>query len=266
MLESITSWPYPKTDLYNWIGVLDKLDALLEAFVTKLEYSTKFNPAKISNPSKALVLAILKFSRLLIEHGSNRSVYSSYDNLNLLLQCSDTDIVEQTLKLLLKLAQRISLNRSMKSEFVGAISKSKVKILASNWDTKKDFGLDLVDLGSPEKNFADEVSAFKFQFYRSSVHAKNHGSTEASSSSAPPATPVKGSTEEGLVNIKMANLMEIGKTPRDIFNELMLKFNVPHENHFNLFHRIRISLALHSASSRRQLLSIKLLSIAILCK
>jgi hypothetical protein len=152
----------------------------------------------------------------------------------------------------------------MKSEFASVVSKSRMSTLAGNWDVK-DLGLELVDLGSPQKIIGEEISSFRFQFYRSSMQAQT---ALESSSKDVPSTPVRGgsTSDEGLVNIKVANLLDVGKTPKDIFHELVQKYNVPPETQFQLYHKIRVFLSLHSAPSRRQLLSIKLLAISVLCK
>ena len=63
VLDLDATWPYDKADLLHWAKVLDILDAVL---------------AKDDSPED-LLIAVLKFSRLLLENCSNRHVYNSYE-------------------------------------------------------------------------------------------------------------------------------------------------------------------------------------------
>ncbi len=63
IVEVDGAWPYEKADLLHWAKVLDIMDAVL---------------AK-EDSQHALVVAVLKFTRLLLENSSNRHVYNSYE-------------------------------------------------------------------------------------------------------------------------------------------------------------------------------------------
>ena len=63
VLDLDASWPYEKADLLHWAKILDVLDAAL---------------ANTDSPDDLLV-AVLKFTRLLLENSSNRHVYNSYE-------------------------------------------------------------------------------------------------------------------------------------------------------------------------------------------
>jgi hypothetical protein len=63
VLDKDAAWPYEKADLLHWVKLLDILDAVL---------------AKEDSSDEHLV-AVLKFTRLLLENSSNRHVYNSYE-------------------------------------------------------------------------------------------------------------------------------------------------------------------------------------------
>ena len=83
VLASVTCWPYPKSDLYHWIPLLNRMDAALEEFVAK--YKLAAGGVSVgaddnwSPDDKAELLAILKLSTFLWENCTNRSLYASYE-------------------------------------------------------------------------------------------------------------------------------------------------------------------------------------------
>ena len=136
-------WPFPRGDLYNWIPLLDHFDSILENFTT--EYGLKHGPQtkpfgriilrrgisadKDGAPSsegddetldrrnytqdgdRQLVIAILDFTRLLLERCGNRSLYSSSDRLGEILNTTDLSLLSTTLRLAVRLAQRYHASR-----------------------------------------------------------------------------------------------------------------------------------------------------------
>ena len=131
-------WPFPRGDLYHWIGILDHFDGVLASVIEK--YSLKAGPqttpfgrdflvdsyakaggeaadvgridAKLTalgygpEGDRELVESILVFSRLLMEKCGNRSLYSSSDRLGELLNTTSLSLLQATLRLSLTLAQR----------------------------------------------------------------------------------------------------------------------------------------------------------------
>lgn len=55
---------------------------------------------------RQLLIAVLNFSKMLLEHCGNRSIYASSDHLNNLLNTTSNDVVHATLEVGLELAQR----------------------------------------------------------------------------------------------------------------------------------------------------------------
>ena len=131
------TWPFPRGDLYHWIGVLNRFDDILGSIIEKYELSsgpqtTPFGRSVLldsfTNEADAptaeqvdarldalgyspdgdreLIEAILDFSRLLQEKCGNRSLYSSSERLNDLLNTTSLSLLHTTLRLALTLAQR----------------------------------------------------------------------------------------------------------------------------------------------------------------
>ncbi|CAK4034680.1 related to HECT [Lecanosticta acicola] len=137
------NWPLPRGDLYHWIPVLDRFDRILELF--NKEYALNEGPqtqaferrlllkgdAEDSMPypsgggsvevldaagyssegDRELVEAVLHFSRILLEHCGNRSLYSSSTHINDLLNTTSLSLLRRSLKLSLRLAQRYQVAR-----------------------------------------------------------------------------------------------------------------------------------------------------------
>ena len=136
-------WPFPRGDLYNWIPLLNHFDTILEKFT--LEYGLQDGPqtkpfdriilrggvsTNVEDPTVAeskeeildtlgyskdgdreLVHAILDFTRLLLEHCGNRSLYSSSDRLGAILNTTNLPLISLTLRLAVRLAQRYHASR-----------------------------------------------------------------------------------------------------------------------------------------------------------
>lgn len=136
-------WPFPRGDLYHWIPLLDRFDHILELFSG--EYGLKDSPqiqpferrllqkgdAEEGMPYPAtgapsqeldvlgfseegdreLVESVVHFTRILLEHCGNRSLYASSSHINDLLNTTSMSLLRLCLKLALRLAQRYQVAR-----------------------------------------------------------------------------------------------------------------------------------------------------------
>ena len=136
-------WPFPKGDLYHWIPLFNRFDAILDQFIT--EYGLHDGPQVrpfgtavllkgVAEESKAasvtptteseldamgfgpdgdrqMVELILEFSRRLLESCGNRSLYSSSERLGDLLNTTSLSLLTTTLQLAVRLAQRYHASR-----------------------------------------------------------------------------------------------------------------------------------------------------------
>lgn len=133
----VSQWPMPRGDLYHWIPLLNRFDNILDTFnkhyqLTEGPQTRPFAcdlllgspridsygnlpwaPEQLvqqgfvgGDGDAQLIKAILNFTKRLLAHCGNRSIYSSSSHLNDLLQSTDLSIVQATLEVGLQLAQR----------------------------------------------------------------------------------------------------------------------------------------------------------------
>ncbi len=131
-------WPFPRGDMYHWIPLLNRFDNILECFVETYELQreaqtrdfqreillqTTAHPIDFRDTHKwdaaelealgysedgdcQLVLAVLKFTRNLLQHCGNRSIYASSAHLSCLLNSSSLQILKAALHVGHELALR----------------------------------------------------------------------------------------------------------------------------------------------------------------
>ncbi|KAL2169321.1 hypothetical protein VTG60DRAFT_6255 [Thermothelomyces hinnuleus] len=135
--EFPTRWPFPRGDLYHWIPLLNRFDSILEAFCATyklqdgfqmrdfgcdlllnqgapVEYADEqpFSKERLvqlgykEDGDRQLIVSILTFTRVLLQHCGNRSIYASSPHLNDLLNSTDLSVIYHTLEVGLELAQR----------------------------------------------------------------------------------------------------------------------------------------------------------------
>lgn len=106
-LNQIDTWTFGKSELYHWIDILDIFDGILEEATKQigndwfLACDERFPPNKYQ-----LLLAVLNFTTLLIEHSFSRHLYNSVEHLTQLLSSSNMDIVLGVLNLLYMFSKR----------------------------------------------------------------------------------------------------------------------------------------------------------------
>ncbi|KYK61208.1 TOM1 protein [Drechmeria coniospora] len=130
-------WPFGRGDLYHWIPLLNRFDSILHHFcrtyglhegpqprefasdlLLNQAKDTAFSSEKQWDPKeledlgfppdgdRLLVEAILRFTRMLLEHCGNRSIYASSAHLNDLLNSTSLSVIIATLEVGSELAQR----------------------------------------------------------------------------------------------------------------------------------------------------------------
>ncbi|KAK7429230.1 E3 ubiquitin-protein ligase tom1 [Neonectria magnoliae] len=130
-------WPFGRGDLYHWIPLLNRFDGLLEHFCATYKLnegpqSRDFGCDVLLNQTKKgafsnerqwsmkeledhgfpadgdrqLIELVLRFTRMLLEHCGNRSIYASSAHLNDLLHTTSLTVLIATLEVGSELAQR----------------------------------------------------------------------------------------------------------------------------------------------------------------
>ncbi|KAG0309262.1 hypothetical protein BGZ98_004111 [Dissophora globulifera] len=294
-VEAAPEWVWPRGDLFHWVAVLNRFDDILDRLCKSHELK-KAQPKEFSDENRRLVLAILGFSRILLENCTNRNIYASYEQLNDLLHTYDLDVLESCLRLLLRPAQRHSAQRSSKSIFT--VSQDRLLALAHSWGNKEQ-GLDLLQLLDENVHIPDKLTALNFQFYRttsllhstadapttdpetiisvgtSAIHTagstlavptkhnrSSHTGPTSSTSGTADLTPA--AVNEGMVIIHATNIGRLGATDHDILVHFVKEYQIPEEHQFSLFNRIRVATGIKHTRRRLQLLTIRLLTIAVM--
>ena len=135
---SIKSWNIGKCELYHWADVLDRCDQILEASCAKPAIAAAAAPVEVTASSqqqswhlacdmaengklKMLLLAVLQFTALLIEHSYSRHLYNSIEHLTTLLESTDFHVILAVLNLLYVFSKR--------SIFINRLSNDKKQAL-----------------------------------------------------------------------------------------------------------------------------------------
>ncbi|KAJ2510900.1 E3 ubiquitin-protein ligase tom1, partial [Coemansia sp. RSA 2049] len=135
VLKPYREWPFIRGDLYHWITVLNRFDDILAEITEKYELHS-LQKTEFSLDTQKTLVAILRFSRQLMENCVNRSLYSSVEYLDCLLYTSDPEVLEATLRVLVRSAPRWSYHRDIKANL--AVFSTRLMIIASPWNLKKD--------------------------------------------------------------------------------------------------------------------------------
>ncbi|KAJ2769355.1 E3 ubiquitin-protein ligase tom1, partial [Coemansia nantahalensis] len=137
VLEAHQEWTFVRGDMYHWIPVLNRFDEILMDICQEYELSS-LQRADFDGSTQRTVVCVLHFSRLLLENCINRNLYSSVDRLDCLLNTSDPEVLESTLRLLLRTSQRLSYQRDLKAH--QTVMSSRLTALADPWHAKRDMG------------------------------------------------------------------------------------------------------------------------------
>ncbi|KAF9118932.1 hypothetical protein BGW39_000739, partial [Mortierella sp. 14UC] len=184
LIEEVPEWNWPRGDIFLWVAVLNRFDDILDS-LCKTHDMKKPQPKPFSESDRRLTLAILYFSRLLLENCTNRNLYASYEQLNDLLHSSDLDILESCLRLLLRPAQRHSALRNAKSIFT--VSQDRLLALTHSWGTKE-HGLEILQLIDEGTQIPEKLSGLYFQFFRTATYNKPTSAITTSASATAPAS------------------------------------------------------------------------------
>lgn len=107
---AIKSWNIGKCELYHWADVLDRFNAILESACARVPDPARSWQLACDLPEnvklKNLLLAVLQFTALLIEHSYSRHLYNSIEHLTTLLESIDFLIILSVLNLLYVFSKR----------------------------------------------------------------------------------------------------------------------------------------------------------------
>ncbi|GFY42593.1 e3 ubiquitin-protein ligase HUWE1 [Trichonephila inaurata madagascariensis] len=214
-LSKIKIWNCGKCELYHWIDALDAFDYILEISCEKTRENQWCLPCDEPGreKQKQLLLCVLQFTALLIEHSFSRHFYNSMEHLTVLLSSSDMNVVLAVLNLLYVFSKR--------SNFITRLNADKrqtllmrLLYLAESWGGKENgFGLAECCQNLPINLYPASASTLHFEYYAESGEEKTFKKTS-----------------NAIIAIHIDNVDQIpGKTPSQIMEELVEKFAVPED-------------------------------------
>ncbi|ORY95778.1 hypothetical protein BCR43DRAFT_557706 [Syncephalastrum racemosum] len=240
----LTNWHYPRGDLFHWTQVLNRFDTILERICD--EYKLQHTQARdFEKDTKKVLLDIINLSRLLFENCTNRNIYNSYEHMNALLNTVDIDVLEAVLRFTVRPAQRINNPRAIRSSYVAP--QDKITELARGWG----FQQNLVELYNQRLDVTEDMTTLKLRFYRTD-------SDQSEKQKQPTSQDAEG------VQVISAQMANATQSDVQIFQDLVQQHKVPQDYQFELANRLRIAKHIAHPHTRRKLLHIRILAIAVM--
>ncbi|KAJ8683247.1 hypothetical protein QAD02_019039 [Eretmocerus hayati] len=259
-LKQIDAWTFGKCELFHWIDVLDLSDSILEEAAAKSPENSWELACDLpqNKEAKDLLLWVLHFTTLLIEHSFSRHLYNSMEHLITLLSSCDMHVVLGVLNLLYMFSKRSNFITRLNSDKRQALL-TRLNHLAESWGGKENgFGLADCCKEHPEKPFPASATTLHFEFYAENPLAlETSGSTPGGSS--------KKTAQTNLVTyIHIENVDKRGKTPAQIMNDLLKNYNVPQERQMALLTHIRLAHSFSDYRRRLQCVQARLQALSVL--
>ncbi|KAM8829496.1 E3 ubiquitin-protein ligase HUWE1-like isoform 8-T10 [Synchiropus picturatus] len=252
-LQHIKTWNIGKCELYHWVDLLDRFDGILcDAGQTLENMSWLLVCDRPENGQlKALLLAVLNFTALLIEYSFSRHLYSSIEHLTTLLASCDMQVVLSVLNLLYVFSKRSNYITRLGSDKRTPLL-ARLQHLAESWGGKENgFGLAdcCRDLLMTQK-YPPSATTLHFEFY------------------AEPGPEIKVERKQTSTNtlhyIHIEQLDKISESPSEIMESLTVMYNIPKDKQTLLFTHIRLAHGFSNHKKRLQAVQARLHAISIL--
>ncbi|XP_064359499.1 E3 ubiquitin-protein ligase HUWE1 isoform X2 [Dromaius novaehollandiae] len=250
-LQQIKTWNIGKCELYHWVDLLDRFDGILaEAGRTVENMSWMLACDRPEREQlKALLLAVLNFTALLIEYSFSRHLYSSIEHLTTLLASSDMQVVLAVLNLLYVFSKRSNYITRLGSDKRTPLL-SRLQHLAESWGGKENgFGLAECCRDLHMLKYPPSATTLHFEFY------------------AEPGAEVKvdkRATSTTLHYIHIEQLDKISESPSEIMESLTKMYSIPKDKQMLLFTHIRLAHGFSNHKKRLQAVQARLHAISIL--
>lgn len=254
-LCKIHTWNFGKSELYHWAPVLDIFDEILEeAAQTREGNKWALHCDYAYKPEdRNLLLWILHFSTLLIEHSFSRHLYNSMDHLLNLLFAKDMAIVLGVLNLLYMFSKRSNYIVRMKPEDK-AMLRERLYNMAGSWGGKENsFGL--ADCCDENKPVASSAGTLHVEFHR-----KDSQSGASSTSTKP--QDKQNVPQYQIIHVE--NIDKLNRSPADIMKSLLGLYNIPKDQETWVYYHVRLACLFNDYKSRLLLVQARLQAISIL--
>ncbi|XP_028307789.1 E3 ubiquitin-protein ligase HUWE1 isoform X6 [Gouania willdenowi] len=251
-LQHIKTWNIGKCELYHWVDLLDRFDGILcDAGQTVENMSWLLVCDRPDNVQlKALLLAVLNFTALLIEYSFSRHLYSSIEHLTTLLASCDMQVVLSVLNLLYVFSKRSNYITRLGSDKRTPLL-ARLQHLAESWGGKENgFGLAECCRDLPMTKYPPSATTLHFEFY------------------ADPGPEVKVERKQTSSNtlhyIHIEQLDKISESPSEIMESLTVMYTIPKDKQTLLFTHIRLAHGFSNHKKRLQAVQARLHAISIL--
>ncbi|XP_071445079.1 E3 ubiquitin-protein ligase HUWE1 isoform X2 [Hetaerina americana] len=252
-LMSIDSWVYGKCELYHWIDVLNVYDDILREAGSAAsgmfwELRCDVYPHK---KDKELLLRVLHFTTLLIEHSFSRHLYNSVEHLITLLSSCDMDIVLKVLELLYMFSKR---SNFISRQDIGIRSALICTLthLAENWGGKENcFGLAECCKDLQMSCFPSGATTLHFE-YSSDSECGEAGANKNK-------TSINQTT---CIHLEKVDLIK--SSPAEIVKDLITMYNVPVDKQMSLFTNVRLAHYFSDYKKRLMCVQARLQALSIL--
>ncbi|XP_053551446.1 E3 ubiquitin-protein ligase HUWE1 [Bombina bombina] len=250
-LQQIKTWNIGKCELYHWVDLLDRFDGILADAGQTVENMSWMlvcdRPER--EQLKALLLAVLNFTALLIEYSFSRHLYSSIEHLTTLLASSDMQVVLAVLNLLYVFSKRSNYITRLASDKRTPLL-SRLQHLAESWGGKENgFGLAECCKDMHMTKYPPSATTLHFEFY------------------AEPGVEVKvekRTPSNTLHYIHIEQLDKISESPSEIMESLTKMYSIPKDKQMLLFTHIRLAHGFSNHKKRLQAVQARLHAISIL--
>uniref|UniRef100_A0AAV2LYL5 E3 ubiquitin-protein ligase HUWE1 n=1 Tax=Knipowitschia caucasica TaxID=637954 RepID=A0AAV2LYL5_KNICA len=251
-LQHIKTWNIGKCELYHWVDLLDRFDGILcDAGQTVENMSWLLVCDRPDNSQlKALLLAVLNFTALLIEYSFSRHLYSSIEHLTTLLASCDMQVVLSVLNLLYVFSKRSNYITRLGSDKRTPLL-ARLQHLAESWGGKENgFGLAECCRDLTMTKYPPSATTLHFEFY------------------AEPGPEVKIERKQTSSNtlhyIHIEQLDKISESPSEIMESLTAMYSIPKDKQTLLFTHIRLAHGFSNHKKRLQAVQARLHAISIL--
>ncbi|GCB69809.1 hypothetical protein scyTo_0012493 [Scyliorhinus torazame] len=251
-LQQIKTWNIGKCELYHWVDLLDRFDGILaDAGQTVETMSWMLVCDRPENEQlKALLLAVLNFTALLIEYSFSRHLYSSIEHLTTLLASCDMQVVLAVLNLLYVFSKRSNYITRLGSDKRTPLL-SRLQHLAESWGGKENgFGLAECCRDLQMSKYPPSATTLHFEFY--------------AEPSAEVKLDKKATANNTLHYIHIEQLDKISESPSEIMESLTKMYSIPKDKQMLLFTHIRLAHGFSNHKKRLQAVQARLHAISIL--
>ncbi|CAH1782935.1 unnamed protein product [Owenia fusiformis] len=249
-IKHVKSWTFGKCELFHWADVLDKFDEVLEK-ACRLESPLHWSlPCDNTGNAKLkeILLHVLQFTSLLIEHSFSRHLYNSMEHLTSLMSSSDMTVVLAVLNLLYVFSKRSNfITRLPADKKQGLIVR--LTHLAESWGGKENgFGLAECCQDLPLNTYPSSATTLHFEYYAETQEEKS----------------AKKQVANVISSIHIENVDKLGKTPAEIMEDILLNSKVPENKKMLVFTHIRLAHSFSNYAKRVQCVQARLQAISIL--